>query len=120
MFDIKYFRRDPKAFCMLAKELYPSQFKPSPFHYLLMLFKQRGQLLRCFTQNIDGLERQAGLTDDDLVEAHGSFASAHCIDCHHEYAPEFVRAAIFADKVPICTHGDCKATVKPDITFFVC
>jgi NAD-dependent deacetylase sirtuin 2 len=84
---------------MLAKELYPGQFKPSPFHYLLQLIKQRGQLLRCFTQNIDGLERQVGLTNDDLVEAHGTFAAAHCITCGIEYTPDYVRIAIFADKV---------------------
>ena len=42
-------------------------------------------------QNIDTLERQAGISEDLLVEAHGAFHNAHCIDCGAEYSHEFVR-----------------------------
>lgn len=34
--------------------------------------------MRNYTQNIDTLERVAGVTEDLLVEAHGSFAKARC------------------------------------------
>jgi NAD-dependent SIR2 family protein deacetylase len=37
-----------------------------------------GILRRCYTQNIDGLERLAGLDDEKLVEAHGTFATSRC------------------------------------------
>ena len=40
-----------------------------------------GLLLRHYTQNIDTLEREAGLKDQKLVEAHGAFHKGHCIDC---------------------------------------
>lgn len=43
------------------------------------------------TQNIDSLERRAGLNPDLLVEAHGGFSSAHCIDCGREYTEEFIK-----------------------------
>ena len=43
------------------------------------------------TQNIDSLERRAGLNPDLLVEAHGGFSSAHCVDCGHGYSQEFVK-----------------------------
>lgn len=43
------------------------------------------------TQNIDSLERRAGLNPDVLVEAHGGFSTAHCIDCGHEYTEDFVK-----------------------------
>lgn len=56
-------------------------FKPTPAHYFIRLLQDRGMLLRCYTQNVDTLERQAGLSPDVLVEAHGSFADSSCIDC---------------------------------------
>jgi NAD-dependent deacetylase sirtuin 2 len=50
-------------------------------HYLLPLLAKKKLLLRSYTQNIDSLERLAGLDEDLLVEAHGSFATAKCIQC---------------------------------------
>jgi NAD-dependent SIR2 family protein deacetylase len=45
------------------------------------LMQEKCMLLRCFTQNIDTLERIAGVQEDLIVEAHGSFANSRCIDC---------------------------------------
>lgn len=44
-----------------------------------------------YAQNIDTLERKAGISEDLLIEAHGAFHNAHCIDCRKEYSHEFVR-----------------------------
>lgn len=46
---------------MLAKELFPGQYQPTPTHHFIKLLADRGLLLRCYTQNIDGLERIAGV-----------------------------------------------------------
>jgi len=35
---------------------------------------KKGLLLKLFTQNIDCLEREAGVSDEKIIEAHGSFA----------------------------------------------
>lgn len=40
---------------------------------------------------MDTLERRAGIPDERLVEAHGTFHTAHCITCHKEYSLEFVK-----------------------------
>lgn len=32
MFDINYFKQDPRPFFKFAREIYPGQFKPSPCH----------------------------------------------------------------------------------------
>lgn len=32
MFDIQYFRQDPRPFFKFAREIYPGQFSPSPCH----------------------------------------------------------------------------------------
>ncbi len=116
IFTLDYFRRNPQPFFTLAKELYPGSFKPTPSHLFIKLLQDKGLLLRHYTQNIDTLERQAGVDPDKLVEAHGTFASAHCVGCGKEYSQEFVKDAVFADSIPCC--DDCNATVKPDIVFF--
>ena len=48
---------------------------------LNLVIYNSGLLLRCYTQNIDGLERQAGISDEKLVEAHGTFNTGSCIKC---------------------------------------
>ena len=32
MFDIQYFKKDPRPFFKFAREIYPGQFQPSPCH----------------------------------------------------------------------------------------
>lgn len=120
VFDIDYFKDSPKAFYTLCDELYPGKFVPSKFHYLVRLFQDKKLLKRVYTQNIDTLERLAGIEDEFMVEAHGSFASNHCIDCKEEMTSETLKKLIF-DKtknegIPHCEK--CNGYVKPDITFF--
>ncbi|KAJ3049106.1 NAD-dependent protein deacetylase sirtuin-2, partial [Quaeritorhiza haematococci] len=76
IFDISYFRSSPEPFFTLARELYPGNFRPTLCHYFIRLLAEKGLLRRNYTQNIDTLERVAGVSTELLVEAHGSFGSA--------------------------------------------
>ncbi|KAM9320830.1 NAD-dependent protein deacetylase sirtuin-2 [Gastrophryne carolinensis] len=118
IFEIGFFKQNPEPFFALARELYPGQFKPTICHYLMRLMKEKGYLLRCYTQNIDTLERVAGLTTDDLIEAHGTFHTSHCVGtfCRAEYSLSWMRDKIFSDLIPKCEK--CESLVKPDIVFF--
>ncbi|RKP11070.1 DHS-like NAD/FAD-binding domain-containing protein, partial [Thamnocephalis sphaerospora] len=116
IFDIDYFAKKPEPFYALAKELYPGNFKPTISHYFIRLLAKRGMLLRQFTQNIDTLERRAGLDDDQIVEAHGSFHTASCVDCRDPADIEWVKERIFAGAIPQCRA--CSGPVKPNIVFF--
>ncbi|XP_060144682.1 NAD-dependent protein deacetylase sirtuin-2 isoform X1 [Globicephala melas] len=146
IFEIGYFKKHPEPFFALAKELYPGQFKPTVCHYFIRLLKEKGLLLRCYTQNIDTLERVAGLEAEDLVEAHGTFYTSHCISpvCRQEYALSWMKVKegwggqaaapaqsllppllpprsprsekIFSEVTPKCEK--CRSVVKPDIVFF--
>lgn len=126
IFDIDYFRENPKPFLTLAKSLYPGRFRPTPSHYFIKLLADKGLLLRLYTQNIDTLERISGIPEDLLIEAHGSFNTAHCIGqgktgkgnkgCNKVYTKEFVRDIIFNDEIPYCL--ECGGLIKPDIVFF--
>lgn len=116
MFDISFFRQNPKPFYALARELAPGQYRPTLAHSLVKLLYEKGKLLKHFTQNIDCLERLAGVPGEKIVEAHGSFATQHCIDCKAEYPEEPMKEVIAKGEVPHCE--ECRGFVKPDIVFF--
>lgn len=79
MFDISYFKKDPRPFFKFAKEIYPGQFEPSLGHMFIKELENHGKLLRNFTQNIDTIELTAGI--ERVIQCHGSFASASCMRC---------------------------------------
>lgn len=118
VFSIDYFRRNPNPFYVLAKELYPGQFYPTVAHAFIALLHEKGLLKMLFTQNIDCLERRAGVPSSLIVEAHGSFATQRCIDCKTEYPDDLMKKAVFNGDVPNCIVPQCNGLVKPDIVFF--
>lgn len=67
------------------------------------------------TQNIDGLHAAAG--SQDVIEVHGSIATASCQTCRASYPLAETRARLEAadDGVPRC---DCRRALKPDVVLF--
>lgn len=116
VFDISYFRQNPEPFYTLAQELYPGKFRPTITHSFIRLLHDKGLLSKLFTQNIDCLERQAGVPGEKIVEAHGSFARQSCIECHTPYPDEAIKQHIAEKSIPRCS--GCKGLVKPNIVFF--
>ncbi|GKT42535.1 NAD-dependent protein deacetylase hst2-1 [Colletotrichum spaethianum] len=116
VFDISYFRKHPEPFYYLAKELYPGKFYPTVSHAFIALLAKKGLLQMNFTQNIDCLERRAGVPDDKIIEAHGSFATQRCIECGTTFPAELMQKHVQDEVVPKC--GTCGGLVKPDIVFF--
>ena len=118
VFDISFFRQNPLPFYALAHELFPGKFRPTIAHCFVRLLHDKGLLLKVFTQNIDCLEREAGVPGDRIVEAHGSWATHSCIECHAPYPDGEMRETVLARKVPHCQRSECGGLVKPDIIFF--
>ena len=87
----------------VQQELFPGNYQPTPAHYFIRLLHDKGLLVRCFTQNIDSLERQAGLPPDAVVAAHGNFDSARCIGCQRPHDVEHVRRAVLEGRACRCT-----------------
>jgi NAD+-dependent protein deacetylase sirtuin 1 len=100
MFDIRYFSQDPRPFFKFAREIYPGQFKPSPVHRFIRKLEERGQLLRNYTQNIDTLENIAGIKN--VIECHGSFASASCTKCKAQVTAAAIEKDVFEQRIPLC------------------
>lgn len=118
VFDISYFRQNPDPFYVLAKELYPGNYAPTVSHVFIALLAKKGLLRMLFTQNIDCLERQAGVPGELIVEAHGSFATQRCIECKKAFPDDAMREHVLRGQVPRCADKKCDGLVKPDIVFF--
>lgn len=120
MFDIHYFRKDPRPFFKFAKEIYPGQFLPSPSHRFIKRLEESGKLLRNYTQNIDTLEQMCGI--HNVITCHGSFATASCTRCRHKVDCHTIKDDIFNQRIPLCPEcppgEDTMAIMKPDIVFF--
>ncbi|SMN22716.1 similar to Saccharomyces cerevisiae YPL015C HST2 Cytoplasmic member of the silencing information regulator 2 (Sir2) family of NAD(+)-dependent protein deacetylases [Maudiozyma saulgeensis] len=123
VFDIDFFKETPKPFYMLAAELYPGKFKPSKFHLLMKLFQDKNRLQRIYTQNIDTLERESGVSHKYVIEAHGSFAENHCTECNKMYKRDvFENKLKEYEKNPkkenLARCKECNGLIKPNIVFF--
>lgn len=118
VFDISYFRQNPDPFYVLAKELYPGNYSPTVSHAFIALLAKKNVLRMLFTQNIDCLERQAGVPGELIVEAHGSFATQRCIECKTPFPDDKMKEFVFQGEVPRCVDAKCDGLVKPDIVFF--
>jgi len=119
VFDVDFYRHNPRPFVSLARELWPGQsvHLPTLTHCFVRLLEEKGLLLRNYTQNIDGLEVLAGVSEDRVFECHGHFRTASCIDCGRSYDGNLCQEKILNENVaPTCKR--CGGLVKPDIVFF--
>ena len=117
MFDISLFKEDPAIFYSVAKDILPSSKRFSPTHAFIRLLQDKDKLLTNFTQNIDNLEGEAGIRPDKLIQCHGSFATATCIECKHRVQCDRIYHDLKAGKVARCAQciqriGDVKPGFK--------
>nr|UYO08130.1 SIR-2.1 [Bursaphelenchus mucronatus] len=115
MFDIDFFRRRPEPFFSFAKEIFPGVYQPSISHMFIRFLEEENKLLRNYTQNIDTLERVAGI--ENVIECHGSFATATCLSCKEKYVSDDIKEDVYAQKVARCRKC-LNGVIKPDIVFF--
>jgi NAD-dependent deacetylase sirtuin 1 len=81
------------------------------------MLEEKNKLLRNYTQNIDTLERAAGI--DRVITCHGSFATATCTQCKLKVDASFIKKDIFEQKIPKCPNcpqdSEDMAVIKPVI-----
>lgn len=121
IFELNHFREHPAAFYELCKEMWPGNFRPTPAHYFVRLLHDKGILLRCYSQNIDSLENEAGLPLEKLIAAHGNFDAAHAIDTDPEVEVDIaeLKAAVDSGEEGWQALRDKYGhLVKPKIVFF--
>lgn len=114
LFDISLFRNDETLaiFCTFMEGLYKESLKAhaTETHKFLRVLKEKNKLLRCYTQNIDSLERRVDLNcginsadaeasgkgfreswkNLDVVQLHGNLHKLLCTQCfaHFEWNVE--------------------------------
>ena len=115
LFNRSYINKDPKPFFTLIKKFLSKEYEPSNAHYLSVLFKNKGVLMRYYTQNIDGLDLKAGLTSPYLIECHGQMRTSTCsnIFCKNKILTDLIKNKILNDEIPKC--DKCNSIIIPDI-----
>jgi len=61
--------------------------EPNVAHYAICRYEKRGQMLGLITQNIDGLHKLAGSSEEKMVELHGTDRLVTCLGCGKRYPP---------------------------------
>ncbi|KAF3939533.1 hypothetical protein ABW19_dt0209496 [Dactylella cylindrospora] len=102
VFDITIFKEDPSIFYSIAKDILPTTNRFSPTHAFIELLQRKGKLLRNYTQNIDNIEQIAGVLPEKLVQCHGSFATASCVNCKYQVPGDEIFEDLRAGKVAKC------------------
>ena len=117
LFDLSFFQENPVPFYKFARRLYfptgsrTQRVQPSDAHKLLALLDQKKMLLRVYSQNIDGLEQDAGVSPKRIVYAHGSLQWATCQQCKQKVGLSELEEDIWAGRV-----AKCAATTKKEAT----
>ena len=93
------------------KMVYPDA-KPNPAHIALAKLEEMGRLSAVITQNIDGLQQQAG--SKRVYELHGSVHRNTCQQCGKHYSlQEMLQWK--GKGVPRCS---CGGVIKPDVVLY--
>ena len=124
IFTVDQFNKDPAPFYHLVRDLFPSELVSTPTHKFFTLLHQKGILKRIYTQNIDALEHIAGVPEDKIIEAHGTFHRSYCTNrmCNRKYSLQWLKERVFEGtnqdqaSIPYCE--ECNSVVRPDIVFF--
>ncbi|CAF9934336.1 MAG: NAD-dependent histone deacetylase sir2 [Heterodermia speciosa] len=102
VFDISIFREDPTIFYSIAKDILPSTSTFSPTHAFIRLLQDRSKLLTNYTQNIDNIETHAGILPSKLIQCHGSFATATCLECAYQVPCSAIYTDLKSGRVARC------------------
>ena len=117
LFDLDFFQIDAEPFYRFAPTLLPQEeMMPSFCHRFISLLESKKKLLRNYTQNVDGLEKKAGIKN--VLECHGTMSMFYCTGakCKKKKRLDEVRPLVKQGQILYC--DKCGEVLKPGITFF--
>ncbi|CAH1399147.1 unnamed protein product [Nezara viridula] len=109
--DREYFIKNPAPLYQLTSFILEQTYRPTFSHYFISFLEHKKLLLKNYTQNMDDLEKIAGVTR--YTQVYGSFYSFVCIKCKKEYSVEWAQKRLFMKKIMMCTN--CASLIKPNI-----
>ena len=71
-------------------------------HAFLNLLQDSSKLLATYTQNIDGLEKVAGVDGARIINCHGSWEGATCLSCGGIADPDAYLQLVVDGLIPLC------------------
>lgn len=115
LFNRTFIKQNPNPFFKLVGQFIEKEYEPSNAHYLSVLFKNKGLLMRYYTQNIDGLDLKAGLNPPYLIECHGHMRTSTCVNsnCGNKVSTESIKDIILKGEIPKCEK--CNSLIIPDV-----
>jgi len=84
MSDIRYYVADPEVrrLSWQSRLAHPAwTAAPNAGHCALVELERRGKLHALITQNIDGLHQRAGVSEERVIEVHGTLHRVICLSC---------------------------------------
>lgn len=111
IFDIEIFDEDPSIFFKYSSETLPAPGKSTPTHAFIKLLDDRNQLLTNYTQNIDNIEGNVGISPSKLIQCHGSWATFTCRKCGHKAPGQQYYDFVKRHEIPRC--AVCPAHLNP-------
>ena len=91
--------------------------KPNAGHLAIAELHKMGKLNCVITQDGDSLHQKSGVPEEMVIELHGTWTRALCLNCGRKYPSEEVQVRLEAgEKVPTCEA--CGGIMKPDVIQF--
>ena len=113
IFDLDYFKENPEPFFDLVRNLFSQYASPTVCHEFISWLEEQNKVSIVVTQNSDMLHHLAG--SKKVLECHGTFRTAHCLECDNEYQLSEYEQTVLDGIIPHC---DCGGLIKPDVIFF--
>lgn len=85
--------------------------RPNAAHRAIALLERRLARVMVYTQNVDGLHRQAG--SRDIIEIHGNLQQLMCTACPHEEVANGLEGREIPPRCP-----DCGGILRPKVVLF--
>jgi NAD-dependent deacetylase len=86
--------------------------QPNPGHQAIAKLDSLGKLDCVITQNIDGLHQRSGISEEKVIELHGTARWVSCLECGQRYPREQIQERLKGGiKVPRC--DSCGGIMKP-------
>lgn len=85
--------------------------RPNAAHFAIASLDERLDRVMVFTQNVDGLHRQAG--SREIIEIHGNLQELECTGCQYEEAVEDLGGR---EIPPLCPR--CGSVLRPKVVLF--
>ena len=90
-----------------SEKHYDDSLRPGPTHEFFAWLESQQKLLRVYTTNCDGLELDAGVGTELVVQVHGTMGRGYCIECDKRISQkEEIAKSLKRYKVPLCHHFD--------------